>query len=107
MDYKEALYHFRKFLIKEGIICEYSKHSRLGLFARCGIRDIPKSMRIVEPVKYIQNATFFCNWPDNGVRWNVYSAKWAEYCLENTLYYDKDEAVQYANDHVFRSLKYG
>ena len=108
MDYKEALYHFRKFAIKEGFIKEYAKYSNWGLFGKHGVKDIPDHLKYTEPVKYIQNASFFCSWPSPDycdIKWRAMSEKWARYCFENGIYYEKENAEQYARIHIFHSFR--
>ena len=108
MDYKEALYHFRKFAIKEGFIKEYAKYSNWGLFGKHGVKDTPLHLKNVEPVKYIQNASFFCCWPSPDfchVDWMNMSRKWAIYCFENDIYYKKEEAQAYAKAHILRDIR--
>ena len=109
MDYKEALYHFRKFAIKEGFIKEYAKYSNWGLFGKHGIKDIAPQFKTMEPVKYIQNASFFCSWPTPdycGIKWRAMSEKWARYCFENGIYYKKEEAEAYAKAHIIHDYHF-
>ena len=109
MDYKEAIYHFRKFAIKNGFIKDYAKYSNWGLFGKHGVKDIPDNLKYIEPVKYIQNSTFFCCWPSEScchTNWPNMSNKWATYCFENGIYYKKEEAEAYANAHIFHRIHF-
>ena len=106
MNYKEALYHFRNFAIRNGFIIRYMELSRLGLFKSKSINDIPKIYLKIEPVLYIQGAAFFCLWPkEEAEYWQEKSVKWMKYCLDNGLYYSKSRAefyyasfIKYCND---------
>ena len=56
-----------------------------------------------EPVKLIQNANAFCRWSDNACMlrhdWQHFSDMWADICLKNNFYYDKEYALNYVS-HV-------
>lgn len=107
MDYKEAIYHFRKFAIRHGFIEEYKKLCNWGLFGKRGVKDIPHNLKTMEPVKYIQNAEFFCCWPSHSeANWYEKSKEWAKYCLENGIYYNLYEAKLYVHKHIYRLEEY-
>lgn len=103
MDYKEAIYHFRKFAIQHGFIEEYKKYCNWGLFGKKGVKDIPSHLKYAEPVKYIQNESFFCHWPNGNeskIDWRTMSRKWAKYCMDNGIYYNFKFAKEYIDEYI-------
>lgn len=57
-----------------------------------------------EPVKLIQSCEVFCSWPNfftkSGYRWRDLSEEWADICLKNHLYYNRDRAFDYVRANI-------
>ena len=61
-----------------------------------------------EPVKLIQSCEVFCGWPNfftkSGYQWRDLSEKWADICLKNQLYHNRDRAFEYVRVHISPSI---
>ena len=110
MDKNEALKKFKHFAVENGFWRKFKENFEKehengnGLhLAETFIENYNKIMSYKEPIMLIRRLELFCAWsstPEGSNYWEKMDAKWEKYCLENQIWFDYINALDYYNTFV-------